>query len=92
MTAGHNNQTTMGATQADRPRARTVAVSHDVLDHARAAWRGAERDCERALHTWYAADAQQRRTRYFAYRAALDREEAAARDLDRLTELSSRPA
>lgn len=66
-----------------------TVIGDDVIAHALAAWRAAERDCQRSLHAWYDASPVQRDTRYFAYRAALDREEAAARDLDRLSELSA---
>ncbi len=48
-----------------------------------AAWIEAESECERSLQEWFAAEPSARRSAYCVYRAALDREEAAARDLQR---------
>ena len=65
-----------------------VAISVRLLDDAYLAWFGAESECEQALRDWFAARGGQRATAYLAYRAALDREEAAARDLERLWRLA----
>jgi hypothetical protein len=59
-----------------------------LLDDVCLAWLGAESECEAAMRAWFAAAGADRATAYFAYRAALDREEAAARDLERLWRLS----
>jgi hypothetical protein len=70
-------------------------ISHDlaviavrVLDDAHMTWVAAEVDSEHALHAWFDAGAPQRAGAYLAYRAAADREDAAARDLQRLYELT----
>jgi hypothetical protein len=58
-----------------------------LLDEAHVAWHRAERECEDALRAWYDGPPRASVERYLAYRAALDREHAAARDLQRLWEL-----
>ena len=70
-------------------------TSHDlaviavrVLDDAHMTWVAAEVDSEYALRAWSDAHAPQAAGAYLAYRAAVDREEAAARDLQRLSELT----
>ena len=70
-------------------------TSHDlaviavrVLDDAHMTWVAAEVDSEHALHAWFDAGAPQGADAYRAYRAAVDREEAAAYDLQRLCELT----
>jgi hypothetical protein len=55
-----------------------------VLDDAHLTWVAAEIESEHALRAWFDADARQRAGAYLAYRGAVDREEAAARDLQRL--------
>jgi hypothetical protein len=51
-------------------------------------WVAAEVESEHALRAWFDADATQGADAYLAYRAAVDREEAAARDLQRLSDLT----
>jgi hypothetical protein len=70
-------------------------TSHDlaviglrVLDDAHMTWLAAEVDSENALRAWFEAAPANRASAYLAYRAALDREEAAARDLQRLDALT----
>jgi hypothetical protein len=70
-------------------------TSHDlgviavrVLDDAHMTWVAAEVDSEHALRAWFGAGTPEGAGAYFAYRAAVDREEAAARDLQRLSELT----
>ena len=70
-------------------------ASHDlaviairVLDDAHMTWVAAEVESEYALRAWFDADARQSAGAYLAYRAAVDREDAAARDLQRLSELT----
>jgi hypothetical protein len=63
----------------------TVAeIGVRLLDDAYLAWFSAESECEGALHAWFQSGRSQRLSAYLTYRAALDREEAAARDLERL--------
>jgi hypothetical protein len=63
----------------------TVAeISVRLLEDAYLAWFSAETDCEVALHTWLRGAGAGSKLTYSTYRAALDREEAAARDLERL--------
>lgn len=62
-----------------------TAIGIRLLDDAYMAWRAAEGECEEALQSWL--DRAHARA-YPAYRAALEREEAAARDLQRLSEIA----
>jgi hypothetical protein len=60
-----------------------------LLDDAYMAWFTAESESERALRGWFDGDPREpSRHLYVAYLAALDREEAAARDLQRLWQLA----
>lgn len=59
-----------------------------LLDDAYLAWFSAEGECERALRAWSAGSGREGAHAYLAYRAALDREEAAARDLQRLWQVA----
>lgn len=59
-----------------------------LLDDAYIAWLDAESDCQRALSGWFAGASGNSTEAYLAYAAALDREEAAARDLQRLSQLT----
>ena len=56
-----------------------------LLDDAYMAWQAAELDAEQSLRAWCDGGHE---AAYQAYRAAVDREEAAARDLERLHELT----
>jgi hypothetical protein len=60
-----------------------------LLDDAYIAWIAAESEAEQALRAWFEGVAGQRGAAYHAYRAAVDREEAAACDLQRLHELTA---
>jgi hypothetical protein len=60
-----------------------------LLDDAYMAWVAAEADAEQALRAWSEGGAGEPQAAYHAYRAAVDREEAAARDLQRLHELTA---
>jgi hypothetical protein len=55
-----------------------------LIDGAYMVWLVAERECDQALREWH----EERPGAYWSYRAALDREEAAARDLQRLAEVA----
>jgi hypothetical protein len=59
-----------------------------LCDSAHIMWYAATIDAEHALCDWSNAAPDEGVIRYFAYRAALDREEAAARDLQKLSELT----
>jgi hypothetical protein len=73
----------------NRNTSRNLAViAVRVLDDAHMTWVAAEVDSEHALHGWFDAGAPQRAGAYLAYHAAVDREEAAARDLQRLSDLT----
>jgi hypothetical protein len=67
-----------------------TAIGARLLDDAYLAWFAAESECERALRAWSGSLGSARAASYDAYLAALDREEAAALDLERFC-ASSRP-
>ena len=58
-----------------------------LIEDAYLAWDAAEFEAEEALRAWFDGLGGERA--YHAYRAAVDREEAAARDLERLHELTA---
>lgn len=60
-----------------------------LLDDAYLTWFHAEVECETTLQAWFQSTGERREAAYLAYRAALDREEASARDLERLWELAA---
>jgi hypothetical protein len=74
-----------------RPRQRLelAEIGIRLLDEAHLAWQRAEFDCEQTLRAWYDGPPRAGTELYLSYRAALDREHAAARDLERLWELAS---
>ena len=59
-----------------------------ALDDAHMTWIAAEVESGHALRAWFKAARPSRAAAYLAYRAATDREEAAAGDLERLSELT----
>jgi hypothetical protein len=63
-----------------------------LVDDAHTAWLIAQVECADALWAWFEAGVGRRADASLAYRAALDREEAAARDLERLTALATEAA
>ncbi|HEY3945386.1 MAG TPA: hypothetical protein VGL78_09180 [Solirubrobacteraceae bacterium] len=65
-----------------------AAIGVRLLDDAHMTWVAAEVDSEPALRAWLEGAASHRAAAYLAYRAAADREEEAARDLQRLCELT----
>jgi hypothetical protein len=65
-----------------------AAIGVRLLDDAYLAWFRAESESEGALRTWWQTTGSSRSVAYAAYRAALEREEAAARDLERLWSVS----
>jgi hypothetical protein len=72
----------------DEINADLAAVGVRLLDDAYLAWFSAEGEAEGALRAWRDASSSTVAMSYARYRAALDREEAAARDLQRLWTLS----
>lgn len=58
-----------------------------LLDGAYVAWLVEETESERALRAWFDAGSSSTEA-YLAYRAAVEREEAAAHDLERLWRLA----
>jgi hypothetical protein len=58
-----------------------------VLDDAYMNWVATEVESEHALRAWFEATAAHRGAAYVAYQGAVDDEESAARDLQRLCEL-----
>jgi hypothetical protein len=75
-------------TMTDELAEEVARISVRLLDDAYVAWRAAEGDCEEALSGWSAGTSRVCAEAYSMYRAALDREEAAARDLQRLHEVA----
>jgi len=73
-----------------RPRRRLelAEIGIRLLDEAHVAWQRAELECEEALQAWYDGPPRASVELYLTYRAALDREHAAAHDLERLWELA----
>ena len=71
----------------DNPQTGVASIGGHLLVGATVAWRIAERECDRTIRAWLEAPCEQATTAYLAYRAALDREEAAAHDLERLWQL-----
>jgi hypothetical protein len=72
------------STQAD-----VAVIGARLLGDAYLAWLTAETEAEVLLHAWFDATGQQREVAYLAYRAALEREDASARDLGRLSRLAA---
>jgi hypothetical protein len=72
----------------DNTQTEVATIGVRLLDDAYLAWFSAESECENALRAWSHATAERSATAYVSYRAALDREDAAARDLERLWHLA----
>lgn len=66
------------------PRAQLATIGTRLIDQAHMSWYCAQIECQQALEAWLAAPARLRGTSHLTYRAALDREEAAADDLRQL--------
>ena len=77
------------AARVNRNSGRELAViGVRLLDDAHMTWVAAAVESEHTLRAWFDSDRTQGEAAYFAYRAAADREEAAARDLQRVCELT----
>jgi hypothetical protein len=94
MSTGQENATTADSTATATPtrtlkRDEIVEIGIRLLDDAHLAWQQAELECEEMLEAWYGGAPHAARDWYRSYQAALDREEAAARDLERLWDIAS---
>jgi hypothetical protein len=65
-----------------------AVIAVRALDVAHMTWIAAEVESERALRAWFDTGTPQDADAYRAYREAVDREEVAANDLQRLSELT----
>jgi hypothetical protein len=74
---------------SDNANSEVATIGVRLFDDAYLAWFSAESECEQALRRWFQRN-DEPATAYLAYRVALDREEAAARDLERLWHLGVR--
>jgi hypothetical protein len=59
-----------------------------LVDEAYMSWRTAQMQCQAALRAWFDARPRDRAEANWVYRAALDREQAAALDLEWLSHLA----
>jgi len=73
----------------DKTQADATAITVGVVDDVYCAWFTAESESEVALRLWFNATPAGRDLAYRVYVAALDREEAAARDLERRTDAAA---
>ena len=73
----------------DNTEAELATIGVRLIDDAYMAWFRAESECETTLREWFQATGGRREPAYHAYLAALDREEASARDLERLWTVAS---
>ncbi len=65
-----------------------ASIGIRLVDEAYMSWCTAQTQCQNALRAWFDADPRDRAEANCAYRAALDREQAAARDLESLSRLA----
>jgi hypothetical protein len=73
-----------------KPGREVALIGARLTDDAYMAWVAAETESEEALGAWLAGGSVDRDQAYFVYLAALDREEAAARNLQRLCAQAAR--
>jgi hypothetical protein len=88
MTDDDTQMTDTETQMTDEEGTEVAAIGVRLLDDAYLAWFSAEHECESALQAWWRSSGPSRSLAYAAYRAALDREEAAAHDLERLWSLA----
>jgi hypothetical protein len=69
--------------------ARATKIGARLADGAYMAWQFAQIECSIALLAWHAAGPARSAAAHLAYCAALDREEAAARDFEELCRVTS---
>jgi hypothetical protein len=65
-----------------------ASIAIRLVDEAYMSWSTAEVECQNALRAWFDAVPSDRADANSVYRAALDREHAAARDLESLSQLA----
>jgi hypothetical protein len=71
----------------DNAAGEVTVIAIRLLDDVYMAWSRAQVECHNALRAWLDSGSRDHAA-YYAYRAALDREEAAAVDLERLSHLA----
>ena len=81
-TLSHSDRATTAA--RDTLGARALRVGARVADAGYSAWQFAQLECELALIAWRLAGPRRGPAAHRAYSAALEREEAAARDFEEL--------
>jgi hypothetical protein len=64
-----------------------ASIGIRLVDEAYMSWCTAQMQCQDALRAWFDARPHDRAEAICVYRAALDREQAAARDLESLSQL-----
>jgi hypothetical protein len=79
----------MTGRRLDAVLAHAATVGTRLAEGAYMTWQAAQIECELALGAWHAAMPGRTALAHVAYRAALDREEAAARDLEELCRLAA---
>jgi hypothetical protein len=89
MTSPRQDSTFVAARERPSARHPLAEIGIRLLDEAHAAWQRAELECEHALQAWFEGSPRTRAAAYLSYRAALDREQAAAHDLERLWDIAS---
>lgn len=88
-TLGDSSSAGSAVTRNRRRRRHELAeIGIRLLDEAHVAWQRAELECEQALRAWCDGSPRTGAELYRSYRSALDREHAAACDLQRLWELA----
>ena len=65
-----------------------ASIGIRLVDEAYMSWCTAQTQCQNALRAWFDAGQRDRAEANCAYRAALDREQAAASDLESLSQLA----
>jgi hypothetical protein len=65
-----------------------ASIGIRLVDEAYMSWCTAQMQCQNALRAWFDAGPGGRAEANCVYRAALDREQAAARDLESLSQLA----
>jgi hypothetical protein len=65
-----------------------ASIGIRLVDEAYVSWCTAQMQCQTALREWFDAGPRDRAEANSVYRAALDREQAAARDLEWLSRLA----
>jgi hypothetical protein len=73
---------------ARRISSQVASVGIGLVDEAYMSWRTAQMQCQDALRAWFEARPRDRADANSVYRAALDREQAAALDLEWLSDLA----